>query len=190
MDAINNLFNKIWSAFFLIVLSPLLLVIAIAIKLNSTGPIFYKQIRVGLNNKTFRIFKFRTMIINAEYIGGGINVSKNDKRITRVGKFLRKYSLDELPQLINILKGDMNFIGPRPTIPNQVKKYTPKQMGRLKIKPGLTGWAQVNGRNALSWPERIDLDLWYIKNRNIWIDTLIIAKTFTTVINKRGIYTK
>lgn len=187
---INETLNRVLALIIGLICLPFLIVIAIFIKITSVGPVFYQQQRVGKNNREFLVLKFRTMVVNAEHLGAGINVSKNDKRITRVGKFLRKYSLDELPQLINILKGDMNFIGPRPTVPQQVKKYTPKQMGRLKIKPGLTGWAQVNGRNALSWPERIDLDLWYIKNRNIWIDILIIIKTFTTVINKRGIYTK
>jgi len=172
----------------LLITSPLLLGVALAIKLDDGGPVFFRQQRAGLKGQAFRIFKFRTMVINAEKQGAGVFVEEEDPRITRVGKFLRHTSLDELPQLINILRGEMSLVGPRPTLPYQVENYDQRQMRRLDVKPGITGWAQVNGRSALTWPERIELDLWYIENWSLWLDLKIILKTFLVVLKKGNLY--
>jgi len=162
-----------------------LLFIAIAIKLDSSGPVLFTQIRAGKNGKPFTIYKFRTMIENAEEKGSGYFVEKNDDRITRVGAFLRRFSLDEFPQLINVLKGDMSLVGPRPTLMYQVKEYDDYQWRRLEVKPGITGWAQVNGRNKLTWPEKIEHDVWYVDNRSLWLDIKIIFKTFIVIFTEK-----
>ena len=172
----------------LICLLPLFILVVVAIKLDDRGPVFFRQERVGLEGRPFLIFKFRTMIVNAEKVGAGVFVEKNDARITRVGKFLRHTSLDELPQLINIFRGDMSLVGPRPTLSYQVDKYDDRQRRRLKAKPGVTGWAQVNGRSALTWPERIELDLWYIDNWSLYLDLKILAKTFRVVAERGNLY--
>jgi len=147
------------------------------IKIDSKGPVIFKQNRVGKNKEIFTIYKFRTMVENAENKGSGFYVKENDDRITRVGNFLRKTSLDELPQLYNVLKGDMSLVGPRPTLKYQVDEYDDFEELRLNVKPGITGWAQVNGRNILSWPEKIKLDVWYVKNRSLLLDIKILIKT-------------
>lgn len=185
---IKRLFDFLLSLILLIVLSPLFLIIAILIKLDSEGEIFFKQERAGLNGKPFMIYKFRTMVKNAEKIGDGYYTGENDPRITRIGRFLRKTSLDELPQLINILKGEMSIIGPRPTLMYQVEKYDAFQRKRLLMKPGVTGLAQVNGRNSLSWPERIKYDVYYVENWNLWMDIKIFFKTFLVVLKGEGVY--
>jgi undecaprenyl phosphate N,N'-diacetylbacillosamine 1-phosphate transferase len=172
----------------LICLLPLFILVAVAIKLDDRGPVFFRQERVGLEGRPFLIFKFRTMIVNAEKVGAGVFVEKNDARITRIGKFLRHTSLDELPQLINIFRGDMSLVGPRPTLSYQVEKYDDRQRRRLKAKPGVTGWAQVNGRSALTWPERIELDLWYIDNWSLYLDLKILVKTFRVVAERGNLY--
>jgi undecaprenyl phosphate N,N'-diacetylbacillosamine 1-phosphate transferase len=172
----------------LICLLPLFILVVVAIKLDDRGPVFFRQERVGLEGRPFLIFKFRTMIVNAEKVGAGVFVEKNDARITRVGKFLRHTSLDELPQLINIFRGDMSLVGPRPTLSYQVDKYDDRQRRRLKAKPGVTGWAQVNGRSALTWPERIELDLWYIDNWSLYLDLKILVKTFRVVTERGNLY--
>lgn len=172
----------------LICLLPLFILVVVAIKLDDRGPVFFRQERVGLEGRPFLIFKFRTMIVNAEKVGAGVFVEKNDARITRVGKFLRHTSLDELPQLINIFRGDMSLVGPRPTLSYQVDKYDDRQRRRLEAKPGVTGWAQVNGRSALTWPERIELDLWYIDNWSLYLDLKILVKTFRVVAERGNLY--
>jgi undecaprenyl phosphate N,N'-diacetylbacillosamine 1-phosphate transferase len=172
----------------LICLLPLFILVVVAIKLDDRGPVFFRQERVGLEGRPFLIFKFRTMIVNAEKVGAGVFVEKNDARITRVGKFLRHTSLDELPQLINIFRGDMSLVGPRPTLSYQVDKYDDRQRRRLEAKPGVTGWAQVNGRSALPWPERIELDLWYIDNWSLYLDLKILVKTFRVVAERGNLY--
>ncbi len=172
----------------LFLLSPVLIFIALAIKLDCPGPVFFRQERAGLEGQTFKIFKFRTMVVGAEKKGAGVFVEEKDPRITRVGKLLRHTSLDELPQLINILKGEMSLVGPRPTLPYQVENYDERQMKRLEVKPGVTGWAQVNGRSALTWPERIELDLWYLDNWSLWLDLKIILLTFKVIISKSNLY--
>jgi len=157
--------------------SPLLALAAIAIKLDDGGPVLYRQRRVGHNGLEFDLLKLRTMVVGAESQGAGWAVNKGDPRITRVGSVLRRLSLDEIPQLWNVLRGEMSLIGPRPTLSYQVERYTPRQRRRLEIKPGLTGWAQIHGRTKLTWDERIELDVWYVDNRSAWVDLKIIART-------------
>ena len=188
MRLVKRLVDLLGSLPGLLLISPLLIGVALAIKLDDRGPVFFRQQRAGLKGQTFKIFKFRTMVQNAEKLGAGVFVEEEDPRITRVGKFLRHSSLDELPQLINIVRGEMSLVGPRPTLPYQVEKYDQRQMRRLNVKPGITGWAQVNGRSALTWPERIELDLWYIDNWSLWLDLKIIFKTFLVVLKKGNLY--
>jgi lipopolysaccharide/colanic/teichoic acid biosynthesis glycosyltransferase len=171
-------------------LSPLFALIAILIKLGSKGPVFYKDKRVGKDGKIFKLIKFRSMVVGAENIGLGRAVAMNDPRITRIGAFLRNYSLDELPQVINVLRGEMSLVGPRPTIMEQVKRYTSYQRRRLEVKPGITGWAQVNGRNLLSWKERIKLDVWYADHCSPLLDFFIVVKTFKVLFQPKGLYGK
>ncbi|MCK8824334.1 sugar transferase [Fuchsiella alkaliacetigena] len=185
---IKRIIDFIGSLVGLIILSPLFILIGILIKLDSKGPVFFTQERVGKNGELFKIYKFRTMVENAENIGSGLKTSQNDTRITKIGSFLRYWSLDELPQLINVLKGDMSLIGPRPTIESQVKEYDDYQKRRLEVKPGITGWAQVNGRNELTWPERIDKDIWYIDNYSLFLDLKIFFKTIEVVLFAKGVY--
>lgn len=175
-----------WLAF--IIFSPVLFIIAICIKIDSRGPVIFVQQRVGRGGKLFQSYKFRTMTTTAATEGLGLNIKQDDERITRVGKFLRQWSLDELPQLINVLKGDMSIVGPRPTLPYQVERYNDFQRKRLLVKPGITGWAQVNGRNAISWEERIKLDVWYVENWSLWLDFKIMLKTIAVVVKREGLY--
>src|SRR6202011_5924773 len=156
---------------------PLVAALALAVRLESPGNPIYRQARVGRDGQRFEIFKLRRMVAGAESQGAGIALAKGDPRITRVGAFLRRYSLDELPNLWNVLRGEMAIVGPRPTIPIQVEQYTARQRGRLAVKPGITGWAQINGRASLPWPERIELDLWYVEHRSLALDLKILART-------------
>ena len=172
----------------LLFFSPVLLLSMLAIRLESPGSPIYRQRRVGLDGEEFDVLKLRTMVTGAEHIGAGMAIDEGDTRITRVGEFLRRTSLDEIPNLINILRGDMAVIGPRPTIPIQVAQYTDRQRGRLAVKPGLTGWAQVNGRAALPWPDRIELDLWYIEHRSWRLDFQILMRTARMVLSGHGLY--
>ena len=172
----------------LLFFSPVLLIAMLAIRLESPGSPIYRQRRVGLDGEEFDVLKLRTMVTGAEHIGAGMAIDEGDTRITRVGGFLRRTSLDEIPNLINVLKGQMAIIGPRPTIPVQVAQYTERQRGRLAVKPGLTGWAQVNGRAALPWPERIELDLWYIEHRSWRLDLQILFRTARMVLGGHGLY--
>jgi len=161
----------------LIIAGPLLSAAAAAIKLEDGGPVLYRQRRVGLDGKEFELLKLRTMVVGAEHQGAGVAVNRGDPRITQVGRVLRRLSLDELPQLWNVLRGDMSLIGPRPTLAYQVERYTPRQRRRLEVKPGLTGWAQVHGRASLPWSERIELDVWYVEHRSSWLDLKILLRT-------------
>jgi lipopolysaccharide/colanic/teichoic acid biosynthesis glycosyltransferase len=172
----------------LVITSPLLLVAAIAIKIDSRGPVFYRQQRVGLDGAMFEMLKLRTMTHGAPLGGVWDPLTADDPRITRVGAGLRKTSFDELPNLINILRGEMAIVGPRPTIAEQVAEYTPEQRRRLEVKPGLTGWAQVNGRASLPWEERIELDVWYVEHRSARLDARIIARTIGLLLTGRGLY--
>ncbi|XSG74439.1 sugar transferase [Herpetosiphon llansteffanensis] len=181
-------FDLIVAGFALVLLSPLLLLIAGAIKLTSRGPIFYNRPRVGLAGREFPFYKFRTMVINAERQGLGIEIAHNDQRITRVGQWLRRWSFDELPQLLNVARGEMSLIGPRPSLPEQVARYTPAQRQRLAVRPGITGWAQVNGRNDIAWEARIELDCWYIAHWSWRLDLLILWRTIGAIVRPVGIY--
>jgi len=172
----------------IVVTSPFLLATALAIKLESRGPVIFRQERVGRNGRSFQILKFRTMIEGAHLVGPGYLTSKGDPRITRVGAFLRRWSLDELPQLFNILRGDMSVIGPRPTLRYQVDQYTDFQRRRLEVLPGVTGWAQIRGRNGLTWPERIDLDVWYVDHRSLALDLKILMKTLAVISKPDVVY--
>jgi len=185
--AIKYLLDKIVAILLAIILFPLWLLIMVAIKLDDGGPVFFCQDRLGKDGKIFKIYKFRTMIVDADkYLDEkGRVVNKN--RITRVGKILRKLSLDELPQLINIIKGDMSIIGPRPALPSHLPRYTEWQKRRLLMKPGVTGLAQVNGRNTLKWSKRIEYDIWYIENYSLWLDLKILLKTIKVVLLREGI---
>jgi lipopolysaccharide/colanic/teichoic acid biosynthesis glycosyltransferase len=157
--------------------SPFLAAAAIAIKLDDGGPIFYRQRRVGKHGNEFELVKLRTMEVGAEGRGAGFAVNAGDPRITRAGRLLRRLSVDELPQLWNVLRGDMSLIGPRPTLAYQVERYTDRQRKRLDVKPGITGWAQVHGRARLPWDDRIELDVWYVEHRSPWLDLKILART-------------
>jgi lipopolysaccharide/colanic/teichoic acid biosynthesis glycosyltransferase len=161
----------------LVAASPVLALAALAARLEDRGPVLYRQRRVGKDGSDFELLKLRTMVVGAETIGAGMGVDKGDTRITRTGRVLRRLSLDELPQLWNVLRGEMSIIGPRPTLRYQVERYTPRQHRRLEVKPGITGWAQVHGRAALPWEERIELDVWYVEHRSPRLDLKILAKT-------------
>jgi lipopolysaccharide/colanic/teichoic acid biosynthesis glycosyltransferase len=161
----------------LIVASPVLALAALAVKLEDGGPVLYRQTRVGKDGADFELLKLRTMIVGAEHQGAGLAVNKGDTRITRAGAILRRLSLDELPQLWNVLRGDMSVVGPRPTLRYQVERYTERQRRRLEVKPGITGWAQIHGRAALPWEERIELDVWYVEHRSQLVDLRILLRT-------------
>ncbi len=176
------------SALALLFVAPVLAVAAIAIRLESPGPIIYRQRRAGMHGQPFEVLKLRTMVDGAEHIGAGLAIDANDSRVTRVGALLRRASLDELPNLLSVLRGDMSLIGPRPTLPVQVERYTERQRGRLAIKPGITGWAQVNGRASLPWSERIELDLYYIEHRSLALDLRILWRTPALVLGGSGLY--
>jgi lipopolysaccharide/colanic/teichoic acid biosynthesis glycosyltransferase len=171
-----------------IVAAPLIALAAVAIRLESPGHPIYRQRRVGRDGRPFEIYKLRTMVRGAEFTGAGLAIQEGDDRITRVGQILRRYSLDELPNLWNVLRGDMSIVGPRPTLTVQVEQYTERQRGRLAVKPGLTGWAQVHGRASLPWTERIELDLWYVEHRSLALDLKIIARTIGMVLTGQGLY--
>ncbi len=172
----------------LLLSSPLLLAAALAIRLESPGPVLYRQRRAGLDGRPFQMLKLRTMVSGAEHVGAGLAINENDSRITHVGALLRRTSLDELPNLVNVLRGEMSLIGPRPTLPAQVEQYSERQRGRLSVKPGITGWAQVNGRASLPWPERIELDLYYIEHRSLSLDLQILRRSVTLVLGGSGVY--
>jgi lipopolysaccharide/colanic/teichoic acid biosynthesis glycosyltransferase len=172
----------------LAICSPFLLVAMAAIRLESKGSPIYRQRRVGLDGRPFDVLKLRTMVSGAEHLGAGLAVSAGDARITRVGRLLRRTSLDEIPNLVNVLRGEMAIIGPRPTVPVQVDRYTERQRGRLATRPGITGWAQVNGRTELHWDERIELDLWYLEHRSWRLDLHILWRTARMVLGGEGLY--
>jgi lipopolysaccharide/colanic/teichoic acid biosynthesis glycosyltransferase len=174
---VNRVVDAALAGLGLAVASPALAAAAIAIKLDDGGPPLYRQRRVGLHGREFELVKLRTMTVGAERQGAGYAVNEGDPRITRVGRVLRRLSLDEIPQLWNVVLGDMSLIGPRPTLAYQVEQYTPRQRRRLDVKPGITGWAQIHGRARLPWEERIELDVWYVEHRSPWLDLKILART-------------
>jgi lipopolysaccharide/colanic/teichoic acid biosynthesis glycosyltransferase len=161
----------------LLVASPVLALAALAVKLGGGGPVLYRQTRIGKDGVEFELLKLRTMVVGAESQGAGYAVDKGDSRITRSGSVLRRLSLDELPQLWNVIRGEMSVIGPRPTLRYQVERYTERQRRRLDVKPGITGWAQIHGRAALPWNKRIELDVWYVEHRSPSLDLKILART-------------
>ena len=173
----RRLFDLAGAALLLLLAAPVLAVAAVAIELDDGRPILYRQRRVGKGGGEFELLKLRTMIVGAEGQGAGWAVNEGDPRITRVGRLLRRLSIDELPQLWNVVRGDMSLIGPRPTLAYQVERYTARQRRRLDVKPGLTGWAQIHGRARLPWDERIELDVWYVERRSAWLDLKILART-------------
>ena len=175
--ALNRLLDVAVAGAGLAVTSPLLAAAAIAVKLQDGGPVLYRQTRVGKDGRDFELLKLRTMVEGAEHQGAGYAVNRGDARITRVGRFLRRTSLDELPQLWNVVRGDMSLIGPRPTLRYQVERYDERQRRRLEVLPGITGWAQIHGRASLSWDERIELDVWYVDHRSPRTDLLILLRT-------------
>ena len=168
--------------------APLVALLALVVRLESPGHPIYTQTRVGKDGTLFEIYKLRTMVHGAEFTGAGLAIQEGDDRITRLGRFLRRYSLDELPNLWNVVRGEMSIIGPRPTLQVQVDQYTERERGRLAVKPGITGWAQVNGRASLPWSERIELDLWYVEHRTLALDLEILVRTVRMVVTGQGLY--
>jgi lipopolysaccharide/colanic/teichoic acid biosynthesis glycosyltransferase len=174
---VNRAVDVVGASVTLALASPLIAVAVLAIKLEDRGPVLYRQSRVGLNGEEFELVKLRTMVVGAEQQGAGWAVNEGDPRITRVGRLLRRLSLDELPQLWNVVRGEMSLVGPRPTLAYQVERYSPRQRRRLDVKPGLTGWAQIHGRARLPWEERIELDVWYVEHRSPRVDLKILLRT-------------
>jgi lipopolysaccharide/colanic/teichoic acid biosynthesis glycosyltransferase len=172
----------------LALLSPLLAVAIVAVRLETPGAAIYRQRRVGRHGRPFELLKLRTMVSGAEHIGARLAVDEGDPRITRVGALLRRTSLDELPNLVNVLRGDLALVGPRPTIQAQVDRYTAHQRRRLEVRPGITGWAQVHGRASLPWPERIELDIWYVDHRSFLLDLRILVRTVRLLLSGHGLY--
>ena len=168
--------------------APVLAVAAVAIKLTSRGPVLYRQQRIGRDGRTFEVLKLRTMELGADPVGVGTPVLEGDPRVTRVGRVLRRFSMDEIPNLVNVLRGEMAVVGPRPTLAAQVELYTPHQRRRLEVKPGITGWAQVNGRAGIPWEERIELDVWYVDHRSPRLDLQILARTLRMLASGHGLY--
>ncbi len=175
------------AALALLVLSPFLLAAAIWIKLGSRGPVLYRQRRVGRDGAEFELLKLRTMVAGSDPVGVGTAVLRDDPRVTGAGRFLRRTSLDEVPNLVNVLRGEMAIVGPRPTIPAQVVAYTPQQKRRHEVLPGITGWAQVQGRAGIPWEERIELDVWYVDHRSAALDARILARTVWLVLSGQGL---
>ena len=180
--------SRVLAAMLLVATSPILLAAMVAIRIESAGSPIYRQRRVGKDGVPFEMFKLRTMVADAEFMGDGLAVNRGDPRITRVGAFLRRFSIDELPNLVNVVRGEMTIVGPRPTIQAQVDQYTDRQMRRLEVKPGLTGWAQIKGRASLPWDERIELDVWYVDNKSFVLDLKIVLRTARLLFKGDGIY--
>lgn len=185
---VKRFFDIILSLLGLIILSPILLITAIAIKIESKGPVIFKQERIGKNGKVFKIYKFRSMVVGAEKMGTGVYSKKGDSRVTKVGKFIRMTSIDELPQLVNIIKGEMSIIGPRPVLtyhPWKYEEYTEEQLKRFDVRPGITGWAQIHGRKDVEWNNRIKMDIYYVENISLKLDLKIFLKTIYEVLSMK-----
>lgn len=191
-EPVKRLLDLLGATFFLFLFAPLFPPIAFLIKLGSKGPVFFRSERIGRDGKPFKMFKFRTMVEGAAKMGMGTETSKGDRRLTKVGRFLREWSVDELPQLLNVFKGDMSLVGPRPMLPEvaaELKDWQREKLQvRLKVRPGMTGWAQVNGRTAITWEERLRYDIWYVRNMSLGLDLLILLKTIVVVLKREGIY--
>lgn len=188
MFRLKGVIDRVLAVVCLLVLAPLLLIVAATIRVDSPGPVFYRQVRAGRGGREFPIYKFRTMVHGAEHIGLGRNVTLGDERITRVGQWLRRASIDELPQLLNVVLGQMSVVGPRPAPIAHLQTYTDRQRRRLEVRPGITGWAQVNGRNSLSWEDRIELDIWYIDHWSPRLDLRIVLRTPRALLSTRHLY--
>jgi lipopolysaccharide/colanic/teichoic acid biosynthesis glycosyltransferase len=182
-----RIFDVIVAALALALLSPVLLVAAVAIRLGSRGPVIYRQRRVGLHGREFELLKLRTMVEGSDPVGVGTVVTREDPRVTAAGRLLRRTSLDELPNLVNVLRGEMAIVGPRPTIPAQVKDYTPRQHRRHEVRPGLTGLAQIQGRAGIPWADRIELDVEYVENRSAMLDLKILTRTVALLLTGQGL---
>jgi lipopolysaccharide/colanic/teichoic acid biosynthesis glycosyltransferase len=180
-------FDILVAAVALVLLSPFLVAAAVAVKLGSHGPVLYRQRRIGKNEGEFEMLKLRTMVEGSDPVGVGTVVTRDDPRVTRAGRFLRRTSLDEVPNLVNVLRGEMAIVGPRPTIPAQVDDYTPFQSRRHEVLPGITGWAQIQGRAGIPWEERIELDVWYVDHRSAAFDLRILAKTAWLLVTGHGL---
>jgi lipopolysaccharide/colanic/teichoic acid biosynthesis glycosyltransferase len=189
-DALVRVIDLLVPAVGLFVCLPLLVTVALLVKLSDGGPVLFRQQRTGKNGRPFSILKFRTMVVNAEQIGERFSLARNDPRVTRVGRFLREYHLDELPQLINVLKGEMSLVGPRPALAFQKDYYEAWELPRLLVAPGMTGLAQVIGGNSLDWDQRILLDVYYVRHRHFWLYIQILIKTFLRLFVKSGIYNR
>lgn len=183
----KRLLDILLAAAVLLLLWPVLLVVALWVRLDSPGPALFKQERLGLHGRVFTMYKFRTMCVNAEHTGSGVYSGKTDSRVTRAGRILRDTSIDELPQMINVLKGDMSFIGPRPPLtyhPWPLEEYTQQQLRMFEVRPGLTGWAQINGRKSVQWHKRIEMNIWYVDHISLWMDLKIAVRTVFKVLAK------
>jgi lipopolysaccharide/colanic/teichoic acid biosynthesis glycosyltransferase len=187
-EPFRRIFDVLAAGTALLVTAPILALAVLAIRLESPGHPIFRQRRTGRDGREFDVLKLRTMVSGAERLGAGLAIEEGDARITRVGALLRRTSVDELPNLVNVLRGEMSIIGPRPTVPVQVAQYTDRQLGRLALKPGITGWAQVNGRASLPWSERIELDLWYAEHQSLALDLRILVLTVRMLIAGHGLY--
>ena len=181
---IKRLFDIVMSLLLLIMFAPLIMIIALLIRVKMGAPVLFRQLRPGLKGKPFYLYKFRTM---TEAVDGEVKISDDQQRLTATGRWIRKYSLDELPQLINVLKGELSFVGPRPLLMAYLDRYTTEQARRHDVKPGITGWAQVNGRNALNWEDKFAMDVWYVDNQSLWLDLKIMLLTLLKVLQAEGI---
>jgi lipopolysaccharide/colanic/teichoic acid biosynthesis glycosyltransferase len=186
--AVKDIADRVIAGAALVALAPALVAIGIAIRREDGGPVLYRQRRAGLDGEPFELLKFRTMVVGADQIGLGLNIAHRDPRITRIGRWLRDWSLDELPQLVNVARGEMSLVGPRPGLVEQAARYTDLQRRRLGMRPGLTGWAQVNGRNWLTWEERIELDVWYVEHWSLVLDLEILARTPGVILRQEGLF--
>lgn len=186
-DIVKRALDAIGSAVALVVLSPVIAIVALLVRVKLGSPVLFRQRRPGLGGRLFTLNKFRTMAVSAEGTGDGDAVASDEQRLGRFGRILRATSLDELPELYNVLVGDMSVVGPRPLLAEYLDRYNEQQARRHEVRPGITGWAQVNGRNAVPWPERLAMDVWYVDNRSLALDTRILARTVATVLRREGV---
>ena len=187
-SAAKRSFDLLISAFALLALAPVILLISVLVKLDSKGPVLFADTRAGVDGKAFPMLKFRSMVVGAESMGLGREVAADDERITRVGRVLREWTLDEVPQLFNVLRGDMSIVGPRPATPEQTARLTSQQCRRLDVRPGMAGWAWIHGRNGIPWSKRIELDLWYVDRHTFGLDMLIIVRSVMQVFRRDSVY--